>query len=67
MIESKQVFAAKSPFQQAQSNGWVLGWLFFFFSQLSEQREILILGLLNHDSVVKLLNTCDERRSKKKM
>lgn len=29
--ESKQVFAAKSPFQQAQSNGWVLGWLFFFF------------------------------------
>lgn len=65
MTESKQAFAAKSPFQQTQSNGWVLGCFFFFF-QLAEQREILIFDLLNHDSVVKLQNTCDERRSKKK-
>lgn len=39
--ESKQVFAAKSPFQQAQSNGWVLGWLFFFFPNCLNKEKSL--------------------------
>lgn len=72
--ENKQEFAAKSPFQQTQINGWVLVlfcflvcaffWWFFFFFQLSEQRQIIIFRLLIM-TVVRLGNRCDEKSSER--